>query len=240
MNLSLSSLRLYPLPLATSAKLMVALVLASAIAFLATPKLTEIQNAPNLEDTVPREFADWKEQPNPYIQVSLATGLDPNQDLPYDQTVTRTYANSQGDRVMLALAWGKHQRQEVKVHRPDLCYVAQGFQVESLTPKLFSNIQGQGNVATGKHMLVMSDHGGEAVSYWIRIGSLYSENAFETRMHIFKEGLSGRVQDGILVRASSRIQSKDEADKAFPILDQFLSDLVASTPERTRAMLVRN
>jgi len=54
----------------------------------------------------------------------------------------RAYQNSQGQIVYLALAWGEQQRQEVKIHRPDLCYVAQGFKVWRLS--------GLQSVATGK------------------------------------------------------------------------------------------
>lgn len=140
---------------------------------------------------------------------------------------------------MLALAWGKHQRQEAKVHRPDLCYVAQGFPVKSLIPKSYSNILSNNGIVSGKHMVVMSQRGGEAVAYWIRIGTLYSENAFETRAHIFKEGLKGRVTDGILVRASQRIRAEADAVNSFPLLDQFLAQLVAASPPTTRAMLIR-
>jgi EpsI family protein len=140
---------------------------------------------------------------------------------------------------MLALAWGKRQRQEAKIHRPDLCYVAQGFPVKSLANKQFDGLLPDGKPVSGKHMVVMTAKGGEAVSYWMRIGTLYSENAFESRMQIFKEGLKGRVTDGILVRASQRIRTETDAQAAFPVLDQFLFDLVNASPENVRAMLVR-
>jgi len=151
----------------------------------------------------------------------------------------RTYENDRGQVVMLALAWGATQRQEVKVHRPDLCYVAQGLQIRSLIPKSFSGIAGASSTVTGKQMIAIRGNGGEAVSYWIRIGSLYSEDAIDTRLHIFKEGLAGRIPDGILVRASMPIRSEAEANEAWPIIEGFLRDLVAATPKPTRRMLLR-
>lgn len=233
--------RLLPaLPVSTAGKVFVAFILAAALAFLATPRLSAISNEPSLENTVPRQFGDWRELANPYAQVSLSTGPEADLNQPYDQVVMRTYVNGKGQMVMLALAWGRHQRQEVKVHRPDLCYVAQGYKISRLKPATFKEVAGYGESIKGKHMIASASRsGGEAVAYWIRIGTLYSENALETRTHIFKEGLAGRIPDGILVRASQVIQTDSDAEAAFPVLERFLADLVAATPESTRELLVR-
>lgn len=219
--------------------LVFALMAGAAVAsVVARPSLVAIDNAPNLEATVPVAFGDWKLLPNGQMQVSTSTAEEPNQDQPYDQTVMRSYINSQGQVVMLALAWGKKQQQEVKVHRPDLCYVAQGYQVRSLQPASF-NLAAQPVAPLGKHMVAFGSRNGEAVSYWIRIGSLYSEDAWATRLHILKQGFGGRIPDGILVRASQPISEIGQADAAWPVLDRFLSDLVAAVPPDTRALLIR-
>ena len=241
MNFHLAILALPRIPLHTSFLMCLALVLAAVLAPWATPHLTVVTGAPSLEDTVPRQFGDWKVQPSPYVQVSLSTGTDPNMDQPYDQTVMRTYVNSRGQQVMLALAWGKRQRQEVKIHRPDLCYIAQGYQIKSLETVQFEGLRApQNNAIIGKHMYVVNGNGGEAVSYWIRIGALYSEDALATRLHILYEGFNQRIPDGILVRASVRTRSSDGAGLSWPLMDSFLSELVANTPRPTRQLLVGN
>lgn len=221
-------IKLPGVPLRTSLLICASLLCAAVGALVATPRLVEVENPTSLEEQVPRRFGDWKERPNPYVQVSLTTGNEPNLNQPYDQVVMRTYVNSRGQEVMLALAWGRKQRQEVKVHRPDLCYVAQGYQVKSLNPVTFANIAGASGTVTGKRMVAMNNRGGEAVSYWIRIGSLYSEDAIDTRLHILKEGLSGRIPDGILVRASQPIRNTYEAENAWPVLEGFLAELSAA------------
>lgn len=239
MKLSLQNLVLPNIPTRTSAWMFVGLLLSALLAYWATPHLTEVNNPPILEDRVPRKFGDWKELPSPYVQVALSTGTQTSTDQPYDQTVMRTYVNSAGQQVMLALAWGKRQRQEVKIHRPDLCYVAQGYQVSQLTPVNFSADPRLPVGVIGKHMVAMSSHGGEAVSYWIRIGSLYSESATESRLHIFKQGVAGLVPDGILVRASQRIRADAEAEAILPTLDRFLSDLYEASPTEVQALMIR-
>ena len=50
-------------------------------------------------------------------------------EAPYDDVLMRSYTNAHGEVVMLALAYGRHQRQEIKIHRPELCYTSQGYAV---------------------------------------------------------------------------------------------------------------
>lgn len=214
------------------------LVAAGVGAVVARPTLVSVQNPPDLETTVPKSFGDWRMVPSLGAQVSTSTG-EPNVDQPYDQTVMRTYANSKGEVVMLALAWGHKQQQEVKVHRPDLCYVAQGYSVKSLQPAAFGLNGSSGVPVTGKHMVAVSGRSTEAVSYWIRIGSLYSENAMATRMRILKDGFNGHIPDGILVRASQSVADPRGVEQAWPLLDRFLVELSQAVPPQTRDMLLR-
>ncbi|MFX5562593.1 exosortase C-terminal domain/associated protein EpsI, partial [Acinetobacter baumannii] len=78
---------------------------------------------------IPTQFGQWKEVPSPFLHVNvgLEDGTDRSTDQPYDDVLGRTYVNSQGQMVMLALAYAKEQTQDVKIHLPEVCYVAQGF-----------------------------------------------------------------------------------------------------------------
>ncbi len=193
---------------------------------------------PSLDETIPRQFGDWKEKSSPYVQVALATGDEPNMEQPYDQILMRTYVNSKGQTVMLALAWGR-QQQDVKVHRPDLCYLVQGYKIASLESTAFAAKAGTGDPVYGKHMLATSNSGDEAVSYWIRVGNLYSDDPLAARFYIFREGLAGRVPDGILVRASQRVNDAQDAQQAWPLLDSFLMELASVVPAPSRDLMIR-
>ena len=227
------------LPLRTSILVCLALISGLVLAQWAKPRNAEVLAAPRLEDTIPRQFGDWTELSSPYLQVRLETNTVPGMSQPYDQTLMRTYVNSQGQQIMVALAWGQKQSQEVKIHRPDLCYVAQGFAVKSLEPTQFKGITTSPTPVTGQRMVAMNPKAGEAVAYWIRIGSVYSESAWESRKHILTEGFAGRVPDGILVRASQAIRKSEDAAASFPLLEQFLADLYAAAPPGTQALMVR-
>lgn len=231
------TIRLPRIDLLHAGVLVLCLFAAIVGAYVLTPAKSEIAIDVDLENEVPRAFGDWKERASPFVQVSLATGGQPDLNQPYDQTLMRAYENSRGDTVYLALAWGREQRQEVKIHRPDLCYIAQGFEVISLKPTEF-NLASINMRPEGKHMIASLGRTTEFVSYWIRIGSLFSESAVETRMHILSEGVKGKTLDGILVRASVRINGEREADEIWQQLDSFLADLVKSSPENIKALLI--
>lgn len=217
----------------------VAIIASILVSIALTPPQAEIRAPLRLEDHIPRDFGDWVEKKSPVVQVALDTGEGTSMNQPYDQVVMRAYQNSNGEQIYLAVAWGENQRQEVKVHRPDLCYVSQGYRIESLRPKVFEALSGgAASPVLGKTMVAFASHRGEAVMYWIRIGDLFSENAVETRLHILKEGLGGRYVDGVLVRASMPIRSAAEAQKAWPLLEEFLTQMVRSTSSNTRPYLL--
>jgi EpsI family protein len=230
--------RLPVLPFGRVVVVLVLLAIAAGMALLATPRLVAVENAPSLEATVPRAFGEWRELPTPLLQVGVLAGTEANMDQPYDQTVMRTYVNGQGVQVQLALAWGRKQRQEIKIHRPDLCYVAQGWRVVSLVSRRMSGIQYAPSEISGKRMLVAAGNSYDAVSYWMRIGGVFSEDAWVTRMHILREGLAGRIPDGILVRASVRVGSPEDATRGWEISERFLQDLSRAVSPATAAMLV--
>lgn len=223
--------------------LFIVLVITSVIAYLLTP--TEILNPALLEplaELTPRAFGDWKELPTNNVQVDLAPRKDgqPNKFGPYDDSLLRTYQNSKGQVVMLALAYGRTQRQEVKIHRPELCYVAQGFLAKELKETNFGNFDNHSTTdVIGKNMIAEAPDRTEAVSYWIRIGDEYSKNAWQTRLHILKMGLSGNVPDGILVRVSTIVNDQNNLQKAWELNKQFMRDLLKNANSELSNILVR-
>lgn len=230
--------RLPALPLGTALMVAVLLLLAAGTARLLTPQLSEVMTVVDLESALPSEFGDWRELPSPFIQVNVAVDGEPSLDQPYDQVVMRAYQHRDGDIVYLAVAWGRRQRQEVKIHRPDLCYTAQGYRVAALENRRFEGIETPSGVVAGKRMLALGRRGGEAISYWMRIEELFSEDAWDTRMHILRQGLTGRIPDGVLVRASVRVRDSREAALAWPVAEAFLADLANGLTPPARRMLL--
>lgn len=219
----------------------IALLLIAGAGIMLRPSINSAAPSPHLEQTVPEQFGQWRTLPNPLIQASLSTDGATSTDQPYDEIVSRTYVNAQGDTVMMALAYGKNQRQEIKIHRPELCYPAQGFKVVALKPAVFEGIHSalSGSDVVGKRMVVHGKGHDEVVSYWIRIGDTFSASPWRIRWQIMQEGLQGRMTDGILVRLSQRVRPGTDPAPVHETLERFAAELVDATPQATRNYLVR-
>lgn len=225
-------------PLARS--VLVAAVLAGA-AFAAarlTPRM-EAANLGPLDMLIPERFGDWVAEPQSTDLVSLVPGAGVDaaaaQTASYDDVLMRTYRRDDGARVMAAFAYGHRQTQELKIHRPELCYYAQGFTVSSLGLRPVP--LGAGRSVDSRALLTRNRSRTEVVTYWIRVGPHLAQGPWDIRWTIFREGLDGRVPDGLLVRASSLAASPAGAEQALAVQHDFLADLYRDVPGTTRGFL---
>jgi EpsI family protein len=199
------------------------------------PSLKADQAAPPLEGLIPKQVDTWRAVQTARVPVSMYT----SRDQPYDDQIARTYVDDQRHELMLAVAYGAHQRQEVKIHRPELCYPAQGWQVVQLQRASFDLGQREGPPVIGHRMVVTTGTVDEAVSYWIRIGSTYSDSPWRTRWVIIQEGLAGHMTDGVLVRFSERLAHGAAPDEAFARQAAFARSLFAQLSPEGRTLLAR-
>ena len=219
----------------------ISMLAAGIMAVLVRPS-AEPSAHPVLARLVPVSFGEWTAVPDSTVRVidpTASSPYDPDADHPYSDVLMRTYSNSRGDVVQLALAYGQEQKQEVKIHRPAPCYMAQGFEIlaHSLTTIL---LRGAAPVS-GARMLVRSPGRVEAVSYWIRIGRIYSTSGWQTRYYLFKQALQGRIVDGILVRVSQIVASPEGASaERYEIQERFLADLIDAMPSGWRDVLLKD
>lgn len=215
--------------------------LAAWVGYAMVPHESMQPKLPRLDQLVPERFGAWVNVPTPLVQVDVTvneSGEARSTDSPYDETVMRTYVNRQtGEAVMLALAYGRQQHQEVKIHRPELCYYAQGAAVSDLRLLRPDELSGVVPEGTKSMLGVMPDHK-EEVLYWIRVGNVISRSALQTRGYIFKEGLKGVIPDGILVRSSQVLQGRGQVPHSIHVQQQFLNDLVMALPPDKRHLLI--
>jgi EpsI family protein len=211
----------------------------AGIALALTPKDLVPEGTVLLESMVPREFGDWIEQQSGVNQVptEIERRIARGSERPlYDQVLMRTYRRrSDGATIMLALAYGRRQVQEYKIHRPELCYYSQGFEVTDAGSRDIM-LDPQRHVAL--HQLLTRNRArAEPVTYWIRVGDRISPDAWETRWILFKDGIEGYVPDGILVRASSLIDRDSDVQHALQLQGAFLADLYSSLSPQGRATI---
>jgi EpsI family protein len=121
--------------------LLLLMVLSSAVATKFTPSSSLADELPKiyLKTMVPSEFGDWKEVLNTSTQI-----IDPQQKKTieeiYSETFSKTYTNQVGYRIMLSIAYGKNQRDSLQLHKPEVCYPAQGFTLLSQSKDEISNL----------------------------------------------------------------------------------------------------
>jgi EpsI family protein len=178
-----------------------------------------------LESLFPAAFGDWRIDlsqplilPSPDTQEVL--------DRVYNQTLARTYVNSRGERVMLSVAYGGDQSDNLAVHRPEVCYPAQGFEVlksHDTTLRL-----GDRTVPV-RRLLTRLGGRVEPVTYWVTVGDhVPGLSGFGQKLAQLTYGLRGSIPDGMLVRVSS-IDRQEGA--AYALHARFLDDMTASIPE---------
>src|SRR5687767_10911214 len=111
----------------------VAMVLAAAAAPALKPSPVHPGAAAfDLALVIPRSFGNWIIDPS-IVPITPAPDVQAKLDRIYDQIVSRTYVNDQGERVMLVVAYGGEQSDALKAHRQEVCYAAQGFGIRNVS-----------------------------------------------------------------------------------------------------------
>lgn len=211
-----------------------ALMLASAgmtKALTPTAKQADSQPRFNLDAMIPSSFAEWQVDTS-VVPLKLDPEVQAKLDKLYNQTVTRTYINRDGSRVMLSIAYGGDQSEGLGLHRPEVCYAAQGFSVESDNVEDLGTAFGRLPV---KRLMAVSGERREPISYWITIGSELIKPGIGQKLAQIRLGLTGTVPDGMLVRVSSI-----GADRAagYRLQDKFVNDLLNAVSQETRTRLI--
>lgn len=212
------------------------LILAAILSIVLTPRTHSVEITPDLDKIIPIQFGDWRQIADPFTQVGLTTGRNDLVNQLYDKVVMRTYANKDGDKVMLAIAYAREQKQDIKIHRPEVCYVAQGFQLLNKTNNTINTLSAKPIKA--QRLLVRNQTRYETISYWVRIGDDYPTGGMSARLKILHDGLKGKVLDGVLVRASTAISDPSLADAAFEKQENFLKELLANLSRSQKTILV--
>lgn len=207
----------------------VAMVVTAAFAHWATPTthLSDVLGKPDLEKIFPSEFADWRVDvraamvlPSPQTQALL--------DSIYNQTLSRTYINAAGDRVMLSVAYGGDQSDATRAHLPEVCYPAQGFQI---TANSTGQLNLGGRLVSTRLLMSKLGQRNEPITYWLVVGDRVALSRLDQKLTQFRLGLRGLIPDGMLVRVSS-IDS--DMARGHRVQAQFLADMALAFPEISR------
>ena len=199
-----------------------------------TIRLADTMSAVNLEKMIPDQFGEWHKEAGELEQIVNPERKNLLVKL-YNQTLTRAYLDNHGNRVMLSIAYGGDQTDEMQIHRPEVCYIAQGFQV--IKERVDTLATGYGDLPI-KRLFAVQGNRNEPITYWIRVGDkAVVLKGLQQKMAQMRYGLTGKVPEGMLVRVSSI--NPDEKD-AYRAQDDFIKALLGAMTQEDRTRLAGN
>lgn len=217
----------------SSLYLAIAMVALSVLAFTLRPtqRMSEQNSAINLEAMIPQEFGDWKVDKSAntfFVDPTVTERVNKT----YLQSISRTYVKSNGERVMLAIAYGGDQNDMMQVHKPEICYAAQGFFVKQSDDV---TLKADNEEFVARRMLAEKGSRLEPVTYWVTIGNKVAVNPLQWRLERIRYGLTGVVPDGLLFRVST---IGNDLSKEYSNQQEFIEDLVRSLDSTSRSRIL--
>ena len=209
------------------------MVLSGVFTKIMTPSLTftDQQTNINLETIIPREFGQWKINPT-----TAAIIVNPDDkgllNKIYNQTLSRTYINSEGKQIMLSIAYGRDQSSDLQVHRPEICYATSGFDVSNMFKTFVDTSIGRIPVM---QLVAKQGNRNEPITYWIRVGDSLTRGWIEQKIAAIGYGLTGKVTDGLLFRISTISNNEQES---YRIQQEFLTTMLQAVRSEDRYWLV--
>jgi len=220
-----------PLLLRRASLLTVLMLAAAVLALFLTPTITQHAGPLDLDGLIPEQFGNWRMEERAGLEI-VNPQLKETLKRIYTQTLTRTYLNKEGRRIMLSLAYGADQSNENRVHRPELCYPAQGFVIDSRKKDVINIKEKELPV-----MRIVADAGSrrEPLTYWIRFGDSVIRGSVEQSVARISYGLRGTIPDGLLFRVS---EVNNDIKRSFELQDEFIHELLKHVSPEAKKVLV--
>ncbi len=183
-----------------------------------------------LNDLVPNVIDKWS--------FSNKNGLvlpteDKLSDSLYSHVVTRVYKSFTQLPIMLLVAYSNTQNGMLQLHRPELCYPANGFQISQTVIDYFRT-----DYSLELPIRRFSAAGfqrSEQVLYWTRIGDEHPTSWAEQRLAVMRANLNAVIPDGILVRIST---AAPDYAAAKSDLEQFTKAFLRSSSPQLRKLMI--
>ena len=205
--------------------------LAVAHAWRPTRHLADMRAKVDLEAVFPKQFGDWRIDDAIPVQL-IAPDLQAVLDKIYNQVLSRTYVNANGDRVMLSVAYGGDQSDATRTHRPEVCYPAQGFQIMSGSSVSLD----LGAQQLPVRQLVARQGGrNEPITYWITVGERVTTTGTQQKLAQLSYSTRGLIPDGMLVRVST---IDTDAARGFQVQQGFIEQLGQALPGAQRSLVI--
>ncbi len=210
--------------------LLLLMVVASVCAYVAKPPtyMATVSPRASLTSELPAVIQNWKKLP-----MDIATVVDPTRQAVlsylYTETLAENFANDSNQRIMLSIAYGKDQSDGHDVHKPDLCYPAQGFTIleqRGMTLELDTNHR-----INVQYLKTQNGERIEPLIYWTTAGDFVYQSRWQKKLIAFDYAKYKLIPDGMIVRVST-IEADDAV--AMKEISEFVRDWYAAMPAAQR------
>lgn len=184
-----------------------------------------------VEQTVPRVFGSWVSQDvsdlvAPKVEDSLASRL-------YGETVGRVYRDDTGAEIMMLLAHGDTQSDDLQLHRPEICYPAFGFSIsQSAVAQL---ALAPGVTLPCRRLVADAPDRRETIIYWSRLGEYLPLDRKQQQFDRLRTAMKGDIADGLLARFS---MLGGDPSAAVVVLEKFIPALIWAVSPDHRDVLI--
>lgn len=198
-----------------------------AMAVTPTIRLASLRPQIVLNNVIPAKFGSWEEDAT---QIAAVVNPTTQAELTkiYAETLSRTYVNKRGDRIMLSIAYGTDQRDNLSVHFPEGCYGGQGFAVGPTTEGPLSTPQGS---FVASRMVATLNNRVEPITYWVVVGDRVVANSWALKKAKLAYALKGQIPDATLMRVSS---IAEDSNQAYQLQQEFVNEMLAAMPAALR------
>jgi EpsI family protein len=195
-------------------------------------RLVPLLKSGSLAEIVPAKFGAWRSED---VGDPLAiNGPGTLSAKLYNQLVTRIYTNdATSAQVMMLLAYGGQQTDELQLHRPEICYPAFGFALVRNEP--IDIAVGPGVDLPARRLIANSDERQESVIYWSRMGEFFPASSGQQREDRLRIAMKGIIPDGLLSRFSAVVADPSDAWRE---IEDFIPALVMAVAPDYRKVLI--
>lgn len=181
-----------------------------------------------LDALVPEKLGPWTA--SQYQPVVIPKGEAPEGRI-YDSVITRYYISDSALPVMFLIAYGSAQTGETLLHRPEICYVAAGFDIRSW-PNIV--LQTPDRKIPSRVLTATAPGRTDQILYWTRVGNEFPTTSVEQRWSTLRQTLTGTIPDGVLVRISI---ADEDRETALKFISAFTGRLLATGSSPLRELL---
>lgn len=197
----------------------------AVLAIILRPTHLMVHQGPQIDlgKVVPTRFGDWMVDRH-IIPILPPSKVEANLKRTDGQILSRTYVNRRGDHLMLLIAFGTEQTDQIQAYRQEAWYASRGFHIKDL---IHTRIHVDGSAIPSIRFLAIREPRQEPVTCWFTLGNHVVLSPFQQLMVQIRYGLTGVIPDGMLVRISD---ISGDPKQAYPRQVKFMDTLLRGIP----------